>query len=245
MQIDKSSEIRFLPAVPEKTPIISARALNHWFKEGNGQRQVLHNITTDILPGEIVLIVGPSGSGKSTLLKLIGAQRAVLDGNLSVNGHELRDAKQHNLVKIRRDIGFIFQSHHLLKSLTVCQNVQMPLSHDPSHTGNTSRATALAMLRSVGLEEHAEKHPAHLSGGQNQRVAIARALVARPRIVLADEPTASLDKQTGREVVELLRRLARDNGVTIVLVTHDNRIMDIADRVLSLEDGHLTGQGTP
>jgi putative ABC transport system ATP-binding protein len=226
--------------MPETTPIISARALNHWFSEGEGRRQVLHNITTDILPGEIVLIVGPSGSGKSTLLKLIGAQRAVLDGNLSVNGHELRDAKQHNLVKIRRDIGFIFQSHHLLKSLTVCQNVQMPLSHDPAHTGNSSRTAALSMLRSVGLEEHAAKHPSHLSGGQNQRVAIARALVARPRIVLADEPTASLDKQTGREVVELLRRLARDNGVTIVLVTHDNRIMDIADRVLSLEDGHLT-----
>jgi putative ABC transport system ATP-binding protein len=221
-------------------PIISVKALNHWFQEGDGQRQVLHDITTDIFPGEIVLIVGPSGSGKSTLLKLIGAQRAVLDGSLRVTEHELRDAKQRDLVHIRRDIGFIFQSHHLLKSLTVCQNVQIPLSHNLAHTGASSRAAALEMLRAVGLEEHAEKQPAHLSGGQNQRVAIARALVGRPRIVLADEPTASLDKHTGREIVELLRCLARDNGVTIVLVTHDNRIMDIADRVLSLEDGRLT-----
>ena len=225
---------------PTRTPIISAKTLNHWFQEGDGQRQVLHDITPDIFPGEIVLIVGPSGSGKSTLLKLIGAQRAVLDGSLCVNAHELRDAKQRDLVEIRRDIGFIFQSHHLLKSLTVCQNVQITLSHNPAHTGASSRAAALEILRSVGLEEHAQKQPAHLSGGQNQRVAIARALVGRPRIVLADEPPASLDKHTGREIVEILRRLARDNGVTIVLVTHDNRIMDIADRVLSLEDGRLT-----
>ncbi|MDR2430581.1 MAG: ATP-binding cassette domain-containing protein [Puniceicoccales bacterium] len=227
--------------------MIAAQGLSHWFAEGDGRHQVLHNITLDIRAGEIVLIMGPSGSGKSTLLKLIGAQRAVQAGRLSVNGCNLDGATPRALVNVRRGIGFIFQSHHLLKSLTACQNVQIPLSHARGHTAGSSRASALAMLARVGLAEHAHKRPAHLSGGQNQRVAIARALVGNPRIVLADEPTAALDKHTGREVVELLQGLARDSEVAIVLVTHDNRIMDIADRVLTLEDGRLTGidAGTP
>ncbi|MDR0535879.1 MAG: ATP-binding cassette domain-containing protein [Puniceicoccales bacterium] len=227
------------PAIGARQPVISARGLNHWFDEGDGRRQVLHNITTDVFLGEIVLIVGPSGSGKSTLLKLFGAQRAVLDGSLRVNGGELRDARPKDLVRVRRGIGFIFQSHHLLKSLSICQNVQMPLTNSPGHNAASSRKAALEILARVGLHEHASKRPAHLSGGQNQRVAIARALVNRPQIVLADEPTASLDKTTGHEVAELLRRLARDDNVAIVLVTHDNRIMDIADRILELDDGHL------
>jgi putative ABC transport system ATP-binding protein len=230
--------------VSNVSPVISARALNHWFAEGDGRRQVLQNINADIFPGEIVLIVGPSGSGKSTLLKLIGAQRAVMGGSLRVNGRELRDARRGELVAIRRGIGFIFQTHHLLKSLTARQNVQMPFSQDPAHTAASSKAAAVAMLSEVGLEGHMDKRPAHLSGGQNQRVAIARALVARPSIVLADEPTASLDSKTGEEVVKLLQRLARDNGTAIVLVTHDKRILEmgVADRVLDLEDGKLTGK---
>jgi putative ABC transport system ATP-binding protein len=232
-------ESSILPASTPTAPVISANQLNYWFEEGDGRHQVLHDITLDIFSGEIVLVMGPSGSGKSTLLKLFGAQRAVQDGRLLVNGSELNGATPRDLVAIRRGIGFIFQSHHLLKSLTACQNVQMPLSHDPRHTAATSRAAALAMLDKVGLSAYADKSPAHLSGGQNQRVAIARALVAGPRIVLADEPTASLDKQTGREVVELLEHMARSSGVAIVLVTHDNRILDIADRILTLEDGRL------
>jgi putative ABC transport system ATP-binding protein len=223
-------------------PIISAKNLSYWFEDGDARHQVLHEITVDIFPGEIVLIMGPSGSGKSTLLKLIGAQRAVQSGELMVNGRSLVSAATKDLVEIRRGIGFIFQSHHLIKSLSVCQNVQMPLSHDPAHNAVSSRAAALTMLDRVGLSEHAFKVPSHMSGGQNQRVAIARALVANPKIVLADEPTASLDKNTGREAVELLENLARGSGVTIVLVTHDNRILDIADRILTLEDGRLIGE---
>ncbi|MDR2512246.1 MAG: ATP-binding cassette domain-containing protein [Puniceicoccales bacterium] len=226
-------------------PVIASCNLSHWFDEGDGRHQVLHDISLSVFPGEIVLITGPSGSGKSTLLKLIGAQRAVQAGQLNVNGRELNGARPKDLVRIRRDIGFIFQSHHLLKSLTACQNVQMPLSHDPRHNACSSREAALSMLAKVGLSEYATKYPAHLSGGQNQRVAIARALVSSPRIVLADEPTASLDKHTGREIVELLQHLARNNSVAIILVTHDNRILDIADRILTLEDGCLADETHP
>ena len=228
----------------QPVPVIAVRNLGHWFDEGDGRHQVLHDITLNVFPGEIVLITGPSGSGKSTLLKLIGAQRTVQSGHLCVNGRELNGARPRDLVQIRRGIGFIFQSHHLLKSLTVCQNVQMPLSHNPRHNARSSREAALAMLARVGLSEHATKLPAHLSGGQNQRVAIARALVSSPKIVLADEPTASLDKHTGREIVELLQSLARNNGAAIILVTHDNRILDIADRILNLEDGRLVAEST-
>ncbi|MDR1817180.1 MAG: ATP-binding cassette domain-containing protein [Puniceicoccales bacterium] len=224
-------------------PVIRARNLAHTFEKGEGRHKVrhkvLHDISTDINAGEIVLIMGPSGSGKSTLLKLFGAQRDVQEGELFVNGRPLRGATRRDLVQIRRTIGFIFQDHHLLKSLNVCQNVQMPLANAPAPTGAGSRAAALDILARVGLADYAREKPEHLSGGQQQRVAIARALVAKPRIILADEPTAALDRQTGREIVELLQKLSREDGTTIVLVTHDSRILDIADRILTLEDGRL------
>ncbi len=219
--------------------IIRVRDLHHSFTEGMAAKEVLHGIDADFARGEICLIMGPSGSGKTTLLKLIGGQRGLQKGSIVVDGRELAGAKQRDLVAVRRKIGFIFQGHHLLDALTVCQNVQMPLSFDPAQTGATSRAAALEMLRRVGLEDHAEKKPEHLSGGQKQRVAIARALIHKPSIILADEPTASLDKKTGREVVDLLQHLAKEVGCTIVLVTHDSRIMDVADRLIHLEDGRL------
>ncbi|MDR2862707.1 MAG: ATP-binding cassette domain-containing protein [Puniceicoccales bacterium] len=226
-------------------PVLSANKLSYWFEEGGQRQRVLQDITVDIFPGEIVFVMGPSGSGKSTLLKLFGAQRAVQSGSLKVNGRELTAASAHELVVLRRGIGFIFQSHHLLKSLTASQNVQMPLINDARHNAASAHAAALAMLEKVGLADQANKRPGHMSGGQNQRVAIARALVSSPSLVLADEPTASLDKQTGREAVNLLENLARRNGVAIVLVTHDSRILDIADRILLLEDGRLTGEERP
>ena len=161
-----------------------------------------------------------------------------------MDGHELFGARPRDLVAVRRKIGFIFQAHHLIEALTVCQNVQLPLSFDRGETGASSRARALELLRRVGIEEHAEKYPNHLSGGQKQRVAIARALIGRPAIILADEPTASLDGATGREVVNLIQRLAKESGCTIVLVTHDNRILDIADRLIHLVDGRLVKESS-
>jgi len=202
-------------------------------------KEVLHGISMDFFPGEIVIITGPSGSGKTTLLKLIGGLRTVQEGSTVVDGRALEEASKEDLAAVRREIGFIFQAHHLLGSLSVLQNVMMPLSFDRRMTARQAREIAAAMLQRVGLEEHMHKLPAQLSGGQKQRVAVARALVHQPRIVLADEPTASLDGKTGREVVEMLEVLARESGAAILLVTHDPRIFDVADRIVTLEDGRM------
>lgn len=220
-------------------PIISIRNLHHTFKEGDSEKEVLHSISVDFYPGEICLIMGPSGSGKTTFLKLIGGQRTVQQGSIRIEDIELAHTDPQDLVAVRRKIGFIFQDHHLISSLSVVQNVQIPLSFDVNETARSSRKRAETMLRRVGLAEHMHKHPGHLSGGQAQRVAIARALVRSPRIILADEPTAALDGQTGREVVEILQQLARIEGCAVLLVTHDDRIIDIADRVITLVDGVL------
>jgi putative ABC transport system ATP-binding protein len=221
-------------------PVISVRDVNHYYGSGALRRQVLFNVSAEILPGEIVIITGPSGSGKTTLLTLSGALRSVEDGSLRVLGHELNGASNEELVSIRANIGFIFQAHNLLDALTARQNVEMSLGLDLGLSDNEARALSEAMLRAVALGERIESFPSQLSGGQRQRVAIARALVRKPKIILADEPTAALDKTTGREVVDLLHQLAKGQGCAIMLVTHDNRILDIADRVLTLEDGRIT-----
>ncbi len=219
----------------DKRPIISVRNLRHSYREGDGMKEVLHSVSADFYSGEIVIIMGPSGSGKSTLLKLIGAQLTLQEGDIRVGDHELNGASPTDLMKIRRDLGFIFQTHHLLNSISVLQNVELPLAFDDTATRRA--------LRTVGIDSQANKKPSHLSGGQRQRVAIARALIRKPAIVLADEPTASLDQKSGREVVEIIRKMAKTLGVTVVLVTHDNRILDIADRIVSLEDGRIREGG--
>ncbi len=219
--------------------VISISGLRHNYTEGDGVKEVLHGIDLDFYRGEIAIIMGPSGSGKSTLLKLIGAQLTIQSGDIVIDGDHLSGANQARLREIRRKIGFIFQSHHLLDSITVLQNVQLPLAFDKSQNSKSSRELAYEALQTVGIASHAEKKPAHLSGGQKQRVAIARALIRKPAIVLADEPTASLDEKTGREVVELIKKMSKELGVTVVLVTHDNRILDIADRIIRINDGCL------
>ena len=220
-------------------PIISVAGLNHYFGHGRLSKQTLFDISVDIFPGEVVLLTGPSGSGKTTLLTLIGALRAVHEGSVRTLDCELRSANLATMVRVRRSIGFIFQAHNLLDSLTACQNVQLSLGLEDGVTPREARKRGEEMLGAVGLGEHVDYTPRQLSGGQEQRVAIARALVRKPRIILADEPTAALDKQTGREVVNLLHNLAKRQQCSILLVTHDNRILDIADRIVSLEDGRL------
>ena len=217
---------------------IALEDVSYSFGKGALEKQVLFDIGTQIDGGEIIILTGPSGSGKTTLLTLIGALRSAQKGSVKVLGQELLNAREKMLIKVRRQIGYIFQSHNLLDSLTIHQNVQMALQlGGVSRRDGKDRITTV--LQRVGLAEHEHKYPRQLSGGQKQRAGIARALVNRPRIVLADEPTASLDKQSGRDVVELIQDLAREDGSAVILVTHDNRILDVADRILHLEDGHM------
>ena len=219
-------------------PVIAMSQVCHSYGAGALRRQILFDVTCDIAPGEIVIITGPSGSGKTTVLTLAGALRSVQDGSMRVLGQELNGADHNTLVQIRENIGFIFQAHNLLGSLTAIQNVQMSIGLDGLPLAEV-RARSAAMLDAVGLGDRLHHYPNQLSGGERQRVAVARALVRRPKIILADEPTAALDKQSGRDVVELLRQLARREGCTVLLVTHDSRILDIADRLMRLEDGRL------
>ena len=213
--------------------------LSHAFGQGQMRRAVLQNISFSIEPGEVVLLTGPSGCGKTTLLTLIGALRTVQQGEVSVLGESLHGAGRRRRQQVRRRIGMIFQGHNLLRCLTAEQNVQMGADLLPDLSYRARRDEARQWLRAVGLEDHMAKVPHDLSGGQKQRVAIARALAANPRLLLADEPTAALDSRTGREVVELLRRLAREQSCAVLMVTHDPRIVDVADRLLQMEDGRL------
>jgi putative ABC transport system ATP-binding protein len=218
---------------------VALRDITYAFGEGELRRPVLRQVALEVAPGEIVLLTGPSGSGKTTLLTLIGALRAMQEGSARVLGQELAGASEAARVTLRQRIGFIFQNHNLLGFLTARQNVAMALEMQGGLTERERLQHADFLLESVGLADHIEKLPAHLSGGQRQRVAVARALAADPGLVLADEPTAALDKQSGQEVVHLLRDLAKKRGAPILLVTHDPRILDIADRIVSMEDGRI------
>jgi putative ABC transport system ATP-binding protein len=226
-------------SIATSIPVISAQNLNHYFGEGDLRKQALFDINLDIHAGEIIIMTGPSGSGKTTLLTLMGGLRSAQEGSLKILDQEIRGADKTALMQIRRNIGYIFQAHNLMTFLTAKQNVRMALElHDEDGTSDLD-GKASAMLEAVGLGHRLDYYPDSLSGGQKQRVAIARALVSQPKIVLADEPTAALDKKSGREVVELMQTLAKQKGCTILLITHDNRILDIADRIVYMEDGKL------
>ena len=218
---------------------IAVEHVDHHFGVGELRKQILFDVNVELRAGEIVIVTGPSGSGKTTLLTLVGALRSGQKGSIRVLGRQLRGAAPSELEAVRKRIGYIFQSHNLIDALTSRQNVELSARLYDSPSRSDARKRACAMLEAVGLGERIDYHPVQLSGGQRQRVAIARALAAQPRIILADEPTASLDKQSGRDVVDLMQSLAREQGVTVLLVTHDNRILDIADRIVHLEDGRL------
>lgn len=217
---------------------VSLENVSYLYGKGALRSQILFDIDVTVKPGEIVILTGPSGSGKTTLLTLIGALRSAQAGSVKVLGQELKGAKERQRMRVRRNIGYIFQSHNLLRSLTVSENVRMAQKL-ASGSKRDKQVQLKQVLDRVGLAEHAQKYPSALSGGQKQRAGIARALVNHPRVVLADEPTASLDRKSGRDVVDLIQDLAREDGAAVVLVTHDNRILDVADRILHLEDGHM------
>jgi putative ABC transport system ATP-binding protein len=219
---------------------ILVQGLNHSFGKGELKKQILFDVSVEIRTGEIVIVTGPSGSGKTTMLTLVGALRSAQEGSVKILGEELLNAKPATLEKVRRQIGFIFQQHNLLGALSAVQNVELGIRASGKYPRSEHRDRAMQMLAAVGLGERIHYKPDQLSGGQRQRVAIARALVSEPAMLLADEPTASLDKDSGREVVERMKVLAKEHGTTILLVTHDNRILDIADRIVHLEDGCLS-----
>lgn len=225
-------------AKTDPSPVVGIRELNHSFGTRDNRKQVLFNINLDIQPGRIVIMTGPSGSGKTTLLTLIGALRAVQEGSVNVLGNELAGLSSKGLVRVRRKVGFIFQAHNLFDSLTAVQNVKLALRYS-GFPGRDRQAMAVDILTKVGLDQRLKYKPEALSGGQRQRVAVARGIVHRPRLILADEPTAALDKDTGRRVVNLFRQLAREENAAILLVTHDNRILDIADRIINMVDGAI------
>jgi putative ABC transport system ATP-binding protein len=219
--------------------LLKVRGLNHFFGKKNLRKQVLHNINLVVERGEIVILTGHSGSGKTTLLSLIGGLRSVQKGRLRCVGQELQGANELALVQTRRHIGYIFQAHNLLPFMTAEQNVQMSIELHEKVSSQAAKARSQHILKAVGLGERMHAYPDSLSGGQKQRVAIARALVSNPKLILADEPTAALDSQTGREIVNLMQVMAKEQNCTILMVTHDNRILDVADRIIHMEDGRL------
>lgn len=220
-------------------PIVKVTGLNFSFGSDELRRQILYDVSLEIYPGEIVILEGPSGSGKTTLLTLLSGLRTFHEGSIRLFGAEICGADQHELVLLRRRIGYIFQHHNLLDFLTARRNVEIMFELQPNVYRQEAHIRTERILAAMGLSNHFDSLPNRMSGGQKQRVAIARALVTEPNLILADEPTAALDRVTGRQVVELLQTLARSKSIPILMVTHDNRILDIADRIVRIEDGRL------
>jgi putative ABC transport system ATP-binding protein len=225
-------------------PAVQAAAVCHTFGSGETARQILFDFNLEVARSEIVFLMGPSGCGKTTALTLVGALRSLKSGLIRTLGQDLRGADERTMVAVRRRIGFIYQSHNLHESLTARENVGMALEVHRPRTFSNEQELIEAALDDVGMLDWADALPSTLSGGQKQRVAIARALVASPSLVLADEPTAALDKTNGRQIVNLLRDLAKRRGSSILMVTHDNRILDAADRIVEMEDGRIVNVET-
>jgi putative ABC transport system ATP-binding protein len=231
-----------IPANTQQAPIISLRDVNHWFGSGENRKHALKDLSLDIYPGQIIICTGPSGSGKTTLLTMLGGLRSCQEGSLKILGEELNGASKKQLALLRLNVGFIFQAHNLMMFLNARKNVRLSLELHEQYYSENMDQIADDMLSKVGLGDRADYFPAKLSGGQRQRVAIARALVSKPKILLGDEPTAALDKESGRAVVKLMQELAKEQQTTIIMVTHDNKILDVADRIIIVEEGRLANE---
>ena len=220
-------------------PAIAIHHVTKTYNEGGSSVPALRGIDLKVCSGEIVMLIGPSGSGKTTLLSIMGCILRASSGNVQIAGQEVAYLDESDLPRIRRNhIGFVFQGFNLFPTLSTGENVELMLDVKGVR-GPIARERAYEALVSVGLGEKFNELPANLSGGQKQRVAIARALVGDPGIVLADEPTAALDSHTGRSIMEMLRVLAHERGRAVVIVTHDPRVMEFADRTICIEDGRI------
>lgn len=225
----------------QKQPIIQGHGLKRHYKRGIETVKALDGVDLEIFSGEMVSILGPSGSGKTTLINLLSCLDAPTDGKLTVNGKSVAGLNEDQLVDVRRGtLGFVFQKFYLLPTLTVAENVELPLMFLDQPV---SRASTMEVLSRVGLENRATHLPKELSGGQMQRVAIARALMVRPKLLIADEPTGNLDKQTGEAIFGLFRALVLD-GLTVIITTHNLTFGYLADRVVTLEDGRIVKEET-
>ncbi len=226
-------------------PAITVRGVVKDFGSGQTAVRALHGIDAAIQPGELTFLVGESGSGKTTLISIIAGIMYPSEGSVCVFGTEIYDLSENNLVKFRlANIGFIFQQYNLIPTLTSAENASVPLV-----AAGVPRAEAVDRARStldrLGIGQLGDRLPRQLSGGQQQRVAIARALVHNPRLVVCDEPTAALDAASGRKVMDLLREVALDQDRAVIIVTHDNRVFDLADRILDMEDGRIVKDERP
>ena len=212
---------------------------------GKGEITVLKDISLDVAEGEAIAVVGPSGSGKTTLLNIIGSLDKPTSGIVSFAGKNLVDLDDKELSKTRNlDIGFVFQLHHLLPQLTVLENVLIPTIPFRSRKGsNDAESTAKKLLERVGLQDHLDYFPAQLSGGELQRTAVVRALVNKPKLVLADEPTGSLDRESSGNLGQLLVQLNKEEGTTLIVVTHSTELAQLMDKVYHLKNGKLFAFG--
>jgi putative ABC transport system ATP-binding protein len=233
-----SATTAITPPTDPAQPAVRVENLNHSFGEGDSRNQVLFGNAIEVQPGQFVVMTGPSGSGKTTLLTLVGALRSVQEGRIDILGHNLASLGRRELVAVRRNVGFIFQMHNLFDALSAYENVKMAMQLDGG-APSEMRQRGTTVLDRLGLGHRIDYKPHSLSGGQRQRVAIARALVNRPRLVLADEPTAALDRDSTRAVVDFLKETTVENGSAVVMVTHDHRIIEKADRLVHMVDGRI------
>ncbi|HZV20378.1 MAG TPA: ABC transporter ATP-binding protein [Hyphomicrobiales bacterium] len=227
------------------TPIVEANEVVKTFGHGRVKVRALKSVSLALEPGRLTLLMGPSGSGKTTLLSILGCMLRPDSGSVRICGAATEKAGPEQLAEIRRKhIGFVFQLFHLFSTLTAAENVQLALDVR-GERGRKARARSRDMLAQVGLANRANAFPRELSGGEQQRVAIARAVVANPDVILADEPTAALDGDNGRAIMNILARIAGEQGSAVLVVTHDSRIIQFADRIIHIEDGILREQETP
>ncbi|OJH37554.1 ABC transporter ATP-binding protein [Cystobacter ferrugineus] len=238
------SQVTALPGSTQ--PIVSLTEVTKTYSLGKVQVPALRGVTLEVYPGEFISIAGPSGSGKTTALNLIGCVDTASSGVVSVDGQDTKKLTERQLTHLRlHTIGFIFQSFNLVSVLSVFQNVEFPLLLQRKLNASERRTRVMTLLEQVGLEKHAKHRPNELSGGQRQRVAVARALVTRPKLVLADEPTANLDSVTGQNIIDLMKELNRKEGTTFIFSTHDAKVMTHANAVVRLADGKILDRITP
>ncbi|MGL4397221.1 MAG: ABC transporter ATP-binding protein [Hyphomicrobium sp.] len=224
------------------TPVLEAEGVVKELGQGAGLVRALKGVSLQLVPGELTLLMGPSGSGKTTLLSILGCIMAPTSGSLKIAGESVLGRSPEELAKLRRDhIGFIFQSYNLFPTLNAIENVRIALDVR-GISGYSATSRSEEVLRDVGLGHRLMNYPGNLSGGEQQRVAVARAIASSPSIVLADEPTAALDSENGHAVMALLSRIAKEQGRSVLAVTHDPRTLGYADRVVRIEDGKIVGE---